>query len=79
MDDAPHVTALAADNELDAEALGFCVDLLVEALHHLVGGEETEVTTLGVEGTDGEVESEFVEEHELPHEGVVPWGCENVP
>ena len=43
IDHPPHVPALTPQDPFHAQALRLGVDLGVEALHHLVGGEETEI------------------------------------
>ena len=55
---------------LTPSRLGLGVDLGVEALDHLVGGEEAEVAALRGVGAEGVVEADLVEEHQVAHAGV---------
>ena len=71
MEHAPHVTALAAEDPFDAETFGFFVHLGVEALHHLVRGEEPEVAAFRSVGADGVVEADLAKEHQVTEQGVV--------
>ena len=59
MQHPPHMAALAAEDELDAEALGLGVHLGVELLHRLVVGEQAEVTALGGIGRPGVVQADM--------------------
>ncbi len=68
---APHVAALAAQDPLHAQAFGFGVDLGVEPLDHLVGGEQAEVAALGGIGAEGVIEADFVQQREIAEEGVI--------
>src|SRR5208283_2386374 len=72
------VAALAADNVFYSEPFGLGIHLGVQALHHLVGGEHAEVSTLGGISAPGVVESDLMEKHQVPHESVGPGVCENV-
>ena len=68
---APHVAALAAQNPLHAQALGLGVDLGVEPLHHLVGGEQAEVAAFGGIGAEGVVQADLVKQREVAEQRVV--------
>ena len=70
MDDPPHVAALATENPLDAKAFCFGINLGVESLDHLVGGEEAEVSPFGGIRAESVVQADFVEEHQVSHAGV---------
>ena len=66
------MAALAPEDPFDPEALGLRVDLGVEALDHLVRGEQAEVPPLGGVGAQGVVEADLVEEHQVAHAGIGP-------
>ena len=70
VDDPPHVAAFAAQDPFDAQPLGFGVHLGIQPLHGLVGGEKPEVPALRGVGAPGVVQPDFVEEHQVAHEGV---------
>ena len=68
---APHVAALSAQNPLHAEAAGLRVDLGVQPLGHLVGGEEAEVAAFGGIGAVSEVQADLVKERHIAEQRVV--------
>jgi hypothetical protein len=72
MEDPPHMAALAPKDPFDPEALCLRVDLGVEALDHLMGGEQAEVSPLGGVGAEGVVQADLVKEHHVAHAGIRP-------
>ena len=64
--------ALASEDPFDSQALRLRIDLGVEALGHLVGGKQAEVSPLGGIGAEGVVQADLVEEHEVTHAGIGP-------
>ena len=73
------MAALTTNDELHAQAFSFCVNFLIKPLGHFIGREKAKVPTFRGKGADRIVKSQFVEEHQLTHEGIVPWCCKNVP
>ena len=66
----PHVAALAAQDPLHSQALGFGVHLGVEALAHLVGDEPAEVAPLRGVGAQRIVQADVFEQEQVAHHGV---------
>ena len=70
VDHAPHVAAFAAQNPLGAQTFGFGVHFGVELLCHVERGKGAEVAAFRRVGREGVVEIQFMEQHEVAHEGV---------
>ena len=69
MENTPHVTAFTTEDPANAQTFCLGIHLAVEFLHHLVGGEETEVTTLRGIGGPGVVQTDGLEQKQVPHAG----------
>jgi len=79
VDNPPHVAAFAAQDPFDAKALGFGVHLGIQPLHGFVGGEEAEVAAFRGVRAPGVIQPDFVEEHQITHEGVGAGVGKDVP
>ena len=64
------MAAFATQDPLGAQTFGFGVHLGVELLGHVEGGEGTEVAAFRGIGGEGVVQIQFVEQHQVAHEGV---------